>query len=379
MCNTQFVICSRAVLLFACAPLFAEQYTISTVAGDGVAGTVLKYPTALAVDSSDNIYLGDWSGTIRKLWARGGALTTVAGTGITGFSGDGSQATTAMLGKIGGIALDASGNIYIVDGENNRIRRVDASTGIITTIAGTGANIDSGDGGPAVDAGVGLPTGITVDHEGNVYFSNWSRVRKINARTGMIGTVAGGFLTAFAGDNGPAKDALFWDPIPFSVGPAADIYIADYENSRIRMVTAKTGIVTTIIGAGPCPVASVIPSTTVCQGGFSGDGGPAKDAILNHAEAAAFDVEGNLYIADTINLRIRRVDASTGVIYTIAGTGVRGFSGDGGPALAAEMTPPAGIAVDRAGRVYFSDENNHRIRMLTPVVPRPHRIRIAPQ
>jgi len=377
ICNPEFGICYRTVLLlaFACAPLFGEQYTISTVAGDGVADTVLNYPTAVTVDSSDNIYFGDWTGTIRKLWARGGAVTTVAGTGITGFSGDGGQATTAQFGKIGPMALDASGNIYVIDGENNRIRRVDASTGIITTIAGNGKNIDSGDGGPAVDAGVALPTGITIDHEGNVYFSNWSRVRKINARTGTIETVAGRFGTGFGGDNGPAIDAFFWDPVPFAVSRAGDIYIADYENSRIRMVTASTGIVTTIIGTGPCPLAPVFPSLPVCQGGFGGDGGPAKDATLNHADSAAFDREGNLYIADTINHRIRRVDASTGIIYTIAGTGVSGFSDDGGPAQVAEMTFPAGIAIDRAGKVYFSDENNHRIRVLTPVGPRPHRFR----
>jgi trimeric autotransporter adhesin len=373
MCNKQSVTWSRAVFLLACAPLFGEQYTISTVAGDGVADTVLHYPTAVAVDQSGNVYFGDWTGTIRKLWAIGGAVTTVAGTGVTGFSGDGGQAITAMLGKIGPIALDASGNVFIVDGENNRIRRVDASTGIITTVAGNGVAIDSGDGGLAVSAGVAQPTGITVDREGDLYFSNWSRVRKLNARTGTIETFAGGFFTAFSGDNGPALDARFWDPIPFAVSRAGDLYIVDFENSRIRMVTAKTGIVTPIIGTGPCPVAPVLPSVPVCQGGFGGDGGPAKDATLNHAEAAAFDAEGNLYIADTINHRIRRVDKATGIIYTIAGNGVSGFSGDGGPALAAEMTFPAGIAVDGSGRVYFADENNHRIRLLTPTGPRPHR------
>ena len=127
MCNTRFVICYRAALLFALlasAPLLAEQYTISTVAGDGTAETVLNYPTAVAVDSSDNVYFGDWTGTIRKLWANGGTVTTVAGTGITGFIGDGGQGTTAMLGKIGPMAFDASGNLFVVDGENNRIRRV---------------------------------------------------------------------------------------------------------------------------------------------------------------------------------------------------------------------------------------------------------------
>ena len=375
MCNTYFATCSRAVLLLACAPLFAEQYTISTVAGAGVADTVLNYPTAVAVDSADNVYFGDWSGMVRKLWARGGAVTTVAGTGIPGFSGDGRQATTAILGKIGPIALDASGNILIVDGENNRIRRVDISTGIITTVAGNGAPTDSGDGGLAVNAGVARPTGITVDHQGDIYFSNWARVRKVTARTGTIETVAGGLITAFSGDGGPAIDALFWDPIPFAVSRAGDLYIVDFENSRVRMVAANSGVVTTIIGTGPCPVAPIFFGVTVCHGGFGGDGGPAKDAMLNHASAAAFDTEGNLYIADTSNHRIRRVDAATGIIYTIAGNGVSGFSGDGGPAQAAGMTFPTSIAVDRSGRVYFSDENNNCIRVLTPVGAQPHGLR----
>ena len=139
------------------------------------------------------------------------------------------------------------------------------------------------------------------------------------------------------------------------------------------MVIARFGILTTIAGSGPCPPGPPFLNVLACQGGFGGDGGPAKEAILNHAQAAALDVEANLFIADTINHRIRRVDAATGVIHTIAGNGVSGYSGDGGPALVAGITFPTGIAVDRSGRVYFADENNNRIRVLTPATPRPHR------
>jgi sugar lactone lactonase YvrE len=369
----------RTILLLVCAPLFGEQYTISTIAGEGAAGTSMYYPTTVAVDSSDNIYFGGWNGSIRKIWAGGGAVTVVAGTGILGYSGDGGRATSAMIGRAVSIALDASGNLYIADGDNNRIRRVDVSTGIITTVAGTGAAIDSGDGGPAVKAGVSRPTGITVDGEGDLYFSSWSRVRKLAARTGLIETVAGQFPTSFGGDGGPAVDALFWDPVPGAVSRAGDLYIADYENSRIRMVTANTGIVTTVAGSGACATSPPPLDALVCQGGFGGDGGPARNATLNHAAAVALDGEGNLFIADTINHRIRRVDASTGLIHTIAGTGVSGFSGDGGPALAAEMTFPSSIAVDRFGKVYFTDENNNRIRMLTPAEPRSVRFRPRPR
>jgi hypothetical protein len=172
-----------------------------------------------------------------------------------------------MVGKAISLALDAAGNIYFADGDNNRIRRIDASTRIITTVAGTGAIVDSGDGGPAVSAGVARPTGITVDPSGNLYFSSsWSRVRKLISDSGVIETVAGKFGTGFNGDNGPAVDAQFWDPIPSVVNRNGDIYIADYENSRIRMVTASTGIVTTLVGSplNPfTPVPAIVETRSV--------------------------------------------------------------------------------------------------------------------
>ncbi len=334
---------------------------MSTIASD------LKNPTSVAVDSEGNIFFGDWTGFIRKIWKRDGAVTIAAGTGILGYGGDGGQATSATLGRSISIALDTAGNIYIADGDNNRIRRVEVLTGIITTIAGTGAANDSGDGGAPINAGVSRPTGITVDSAGDLYFSSsWSRVRKLSAGNGLIETIAGRFTTAFGGDGGPAIDALFWDPVPSAVNRAGDIFLADFENSRIRMISQKTGIVTTVAGSGPCPTSPPPFSTSVCRGGFSGDGGPATSASLNYASAVALDDAGNLYIADTLNHRIRRVDSSTGLITTIAGTGVSGFSGDGGPALQAEITTPASIAVDSSGNVYFADEANGRIRMLTP-------------
>ena len=352
----------RTILLLACAPLFGQHYTISTLPG----GASLNYPTSIAVDSAGDVYVSDWSGFIRKIWVKNGASIIVAGTGILGYGGDGGQATNAMLGKAIRIALDSAGNIYFADGDNNRIRRVDAATRIMTTVAGTGVARDSGDGGPAVNAGVSSPTGIAVDSAGNLYFSNWSRIRKVTASSGIIETVAGQFTTSFGGDGGPAIDALFWDPMPSAISHAGDIYIADYENSRIRVLTVHTGIVTTFAGSGACAASVPSLNAMVCQGGFAGDGGPATKAMLNYAAAVALDSAGNAYIADTINHRIRRVDASTGRIETIAGTGAAGFSGDGGPALAAEITFPAGIAVDQSGRVFFTDENNNRIRVLTP-------------
>jgi len=350
-----------------------------------VAGIALSSPTSVAVDSADNVYIADWSGFVRKLWRANDGVTVVAGTGVLGYGGDGGQATSAMIGKGGPLAVDSAGNIYIADGENNRIRRVDALTGVITTIAGTGASADSGDGALAVNAGVAHPSGITVDAAGNLYFNSWSRVRKLTAATGIIETVAGQFPTGFAGDGGPATQALFWDPVASAVDPAGNLYIADYENSRIRELAAGTGIVTTIAGSGPCSLSGAPFNVTVCKGGFAGDGGPASAAQLNYPAAVALDAQGNLFISDTINNRIRRVDAATGVIYTIAGTGVEGFSGDGGSALAAQINKPTGIAVDSSGRIYFADEGNNRDRVLTPApsglyrfsMPRPPRPRPA--
>jgi sugar lactone lactonase YvrE len=368
------------ILTLGCASLFGQHYIISTIIGEGATGALLHNPTSVAVDSADNVYFGDWSGIIRKISARDGAVTVVAGTGSLGYSGDGGPAISAMLGKGISFALDAAGNIYIADYENNRIRRVEATTGIITTVAGTGAATDSGDGGPAVNAGVFWPTGIAVDGAGDLYFSSsWSRVRKLIASTGIIETVAGRFGTSFSGDGGLATAASFWDPIPSVVDHNGNIYITDYENSRIRLVTASTGIVATIAGSSACAPGPAPFVDMVCQGGFGGDGGPAANAILNHAEAVALDSAGNLFIADTINHRIRRVDASTRIIYTIAGNGVSGFSGDGGLALAAEITFPVGIATDSFGRVYFADENNNRIRVLTPLAPPLYRFRQGPR
>jgi sugar lactone lactonase YvrE len=361
----------RTILLLACAPVFAQQYTISSIPGNSSAIAPFSNPTSVAVDPAGDVYVGDWSGFIRKIWVKDGGASIVAGTGIVGYGGDGGQATSAVIGRSINIALDAAGNLYFADGDNNRIRRVDMSTGIITTVAGTGAAADSGDGGLAVDAGVSRPTGITVDAAGHLYFSSsWSRVRRVNANTGIIETVAGQFVTSFGGDNGLAVNAQFWDPVPSAVDRSGSIYIADYENSRVRVVAANTGIVTTFAGSSVCAPGVPPLNVPICQGGFGGDGGPATNAVLNHAEAVALDVNGNVYIADTINHRIRRVDASTGLIYTIAGSGVNGFSGDGGPASAAEVSFPVGIAVDRSGKIYFADESNNRIRVLTPA-PRP--------
>ena len=220
------------ILPLVCSSLFGQQYTISTLAGDGTPATFPNSPTSVAVDAAGDVYVGDWSGYIRKIWAGNGVVTIVAGTGVLGYGGDGGPAASAMIGRSIAIALDKAENVYIADGDNNRIRRVDTTTGIIATVAV-----------------VSHPTGIAVNDAGDLYFSgSWSQVRKAAANTGVVETVAGQFLTGFGGDDGPAAEAVFWDPVPGATDRTGNLYIADYENSRIRMIDAHTGIVTSVAG-----------------------------------------------------------------------------------------------------------------------------------
>ena len=332
--------------------------TITTIAGTGELGfsgdggpaveAELYGPAGVAVDSAGNLYIAD-SGNqrIRKVDSTG-TITTIAGTGEFGFSGDGGPAVEAELYGPAGVAVDSAGNLYIADSGNRRIRKID-STGTITTIAGTGEFGFSGDGGPAVEAEFRNPYGVAVDSAGNVYIADTGnrRIRKIDS-TGTITTIAGPGEFGFSGDGGPAVEAELRNPYGVAVDSAGNVYIADSRDHRIRKVDS-TGTITTIAGTG--------------EFGFSGDGGPAVEAELRNLYGVAVDSAGNVYIADTDNHRIRKVD-STGTITTIAGTGEFGFSGDGGPAVEAEFRRPHGVAVDSAGNLYIADIRNRRIRKI---------------
>jgi sugar lactone lactonase YvrE len=337
--------------------------------GDGGPATraLINTPTGVALDAAGNLFFCDWNARIRKVAVGTGIITTVAGTGTAGYSGDGGPATSAELGGPGSVAVDAAAHIYFADVDNYRVRQISAETGIITTIAGNGSELDSGDGGLAINAGIGLAAGIAVDQAGNLYFTNGAdRVRKVETATGIITTIAGAGGSFHSGDGGPAVLAQLAQPSGVAVDGEGNIYIAARGEHRIRKISASTGIITTVAGASPGADSGVM-GIWVYQGGFSGDGGPATAALLDGAEYIAVDKAGNLYIPDTFNYRVRRVDAITGNITTIAGTGVKGFSGDDGLAVSAEMTTPSGIAVDRAGWIYFGDLFNHRIRVLRPV------------
>ena len=244
------------------------------------------------------------------------------------------------------MAVDGAGNLYIADQYNNRIRRVD-STGTITTIAGTEERGFGGDGGPATQAPLFLPTGVAVDGEGNLYIADQynHRIRRVDS-TGTITTIAGTGERRFGGDGGPAIRAQLDAPSGVAVDGAGNLYIADASNHRIRKVDS-IGTITTIAGTG--------------EQGFGGNGGSASQAHLFFPTGVAVDGAGNLYIADVGNHRIRKVD-STGTITTFAGTGERGFGGPGGPAVQAQLDAPSGVAVDEAGNLYIADQYNHRIR-----------------
>jgi hypothetical protein len=325
----------------------------------------LDQPTDVKADWAGNLYFCDWSGRIFRLTAVTGKVAVVAGTGTPGFSGDGGPAIDAQLGGPGSLVLDAAGDIYFADPYNYRVRKITRATGIIETVAGNGTISNSGDNGPALEAGIGMVSGVAVDGLGNLYFTDGgSVVRKVTAGSGIITTCAGTGTTGHSGDGGPAVAAEIDQPNGLALDLQGNLYIAARGEHRIRKVNARTGVITTIAGDSvgqPSPFFGIV----IFQGGFSGDGGPATSALLNDPENVAVDAVGDVYISDTMNSRIRKVDAKTGVIDTIAGTGVDGYTGDVGPALDAEMSYPAGIAIDPWG-IYFADLDNGAIRALLP-------------
>ena len=336
--------------------------TITTIAGTGTKGfsgdgglatsAQLSYPAGVAVDGKRNVYIADrFNLRVRKISA-GGRITTIAGNGRYGSSGDGGPATSARLYYPVWVAADRVGNVYITDGRdedlNTRVRKV-SPNGTITAFAGTVSSIGgfSGDGGPATSAQLNSPRGLAVDAQGNVYIADAgnNRVRKVSLG-GTITTIAGTGKRGFSGDGGPATSAQLSVPVEVAVDRKGNVYIVDAYNLRVRKVS-RGGTITTIAGTG--------------KRGSSGDGGPATSARLNWPEGLAVDRQGNVYITDADTSRVRKVGVD-GRITTIAGTGKQGFSGDSGPAASAQLYRPRGLAVDGQGNVYISDAYNQRVR-----------------
>lgn len=347
-----------ASLLLAASPLWAQQNPISTTAGDGILPPGATVGRGVVTDGVGNLYFSDIAS--HRIWKRSpsGMITAFAGNGSGGYSGDGGPATSAQLRSPWGMAVDADGNLYIGDDQDSRVRKV-APDGIITTIAGNGTNGYSGDGGPATNAQLWGPVRVAVDTAGDVYIADSanSRIRKVSP-SGIISTIAGTGGYAYSGDGGPAVNAQFQWPSGVAVDRDGNVYVVDdgcifFDNcsNRIRKISTN-GVITTFAGNGP--------------GGYSGDGGPAVNAQLGFDfEGVAVDRAGNVYIADTSNHRIRRVSPD-GIITTIAGNGIGGYSGDGGQAIRAQLNGPADVFVDSAGNLYIADLGNVRIRKVFP-------------
>ncbi|MBI4478483.1 MAG: hypothetical protein HY651_00505 [Acidobacteria bacterium] len=323
------------------------QYGFS---GDGVQATAtrLASPAGLAIDGSGNLYIADLNNHRVRNVDTNGIITTYAGDGVAGFAGDGGLATSASMKQPSGVAIDSSGNLYIADSSNLRVRMV-SPAGLMSTVAGTGVDGSAGDGGPATSATLGFPYAVAVDAAGNLYIGGAfnGRIRKVNS-SGTITTVAGGGSN-FPGDGGLATNAALSSARGVAVDATGILYIGESFNARIRSVSSD-GTITTLAGTGLT--------------NFAGDGGPAISASLSQPYHVAVDADGNLYIADWLNHRIRKVSAN-GIISTVAGTGVAGYSGDGDSAVSASLKEPHGVEVDAAGNIYFSDSSNNRIRKIS--------------
>ena len=366
---------------------------ITTLAGNGTKGSSgdggpptsaqLDQPTGVAVDGAGNVYIAD------RLWIRKvskGVITNLAGNGTQGFSGDGGPPTNAQFSFAAGVAVDPANNVYIGDVYNNRIRKI--SNGIITTVTG-GGKAGLGDNGPPTQAQLNSPNGLALDTSGALYIADGQnfRIRKVTG--GVITTVAGNGANALSGDGGLATNAQLGTPAELGIDPAGSVYVADKENNSVRKVS--NGVISTV--QPPSPVRNFLDGgmqitvdnrgniysftdvtisrvsngmTTLVAGnggyGFGGDGGPAVKARITYPLSLTVDAAGNLYFVDYGNGRVRKV--SNGVISTVAGNGVLGFTGDGGSATSAQLFPRA-IAVDSAGDLYIADENHHRIRKVS--------------
>jgi sugar lactone lactonase YvrE len=352
---------------------------IATVAGNGTTGysgnggpaiaAQLNQPSCAVADSAGNLYIGDVeTNTIRKVAAGTGTISLYAGNGVPAYSGDGGPAVSASMFAPTGCVLDSTGNLYVAEAGNNILREIAASTGIITTVAGNGAGDGcssgsfSGDGGPATKAELYCPYGVAIDASGDLFISDSDnqRVREVNARTGVITTIAGNGTYGYSGNGGAATDAMIGNPQQLALDSSGNLYIVEQGKCVSAKVNLSTGIISTVAGNGTIGTGVTSTGSVV-----KGDGGPATMAQLSLPQGVALDPAGNIFIADSGSQRVRKVDASTGVITTVVGTTL-GYSGNGGPAAQAQLHDPWGLFFDASGNLYIADSFNAVIRKVTP-------------
>ena len=341
-----------------------QSWIITTIAGTGERGfsgdgepaaqAQLNSPFDVGFDPAGNLYFSDtFNHRIRRVDAHTGVITTVAGNGAAGYAGDGGPATAASFNEPYGIAVDRDGNIYVADRHNHCARRIDGASGIVTTCAGNGMAGHAGDGGPAAQAGMVEPNGLGFDpaHR-RLFIADVAdhRVRVVDLSSGKIATFAGTGVAAHSGDGGLASGAGVFGARAVKVAADGTVFILERQGSTLRAVDPRTGIIATVAGTG--------------ARGYGGDGGPARDAVFDAPKEFALDPAGDILIVDTESHAIRRIDAASGIVETIAG-GHKGTEGDGGRATAAGLGRPHGAVVGPDGAIYIGDTENHRIRKLT--------------
>jgi len=356
-------------LLFAAFFTFAVCTThaqiITTYAGNGAPGYMgdnspatnaeLGNPVGgVAIDASGNLYIADVNNYCVRKVSAAGVITTFAGGSPATATGDGGPATAAYIKTPHAVAVDAAGNVYIAD-QNNLIRKVTVSTGIITTVAGNGASAATGDGGPATAASINQPQALAIDASGNIYIADYgnNKIRLVTASTGKISTFAGNGTPGSTGDGSPATAAELKGPSGLAIDAAGNVYISDLGNSKIREVLKSNGNIIAYAGNGTA--------------GPTGDGMMATAVEFNSPAGLAIDISGSLYVADAANNRIRRVSAASGIVTTVVGNGSPAYLGDNGPATAAEISDPVSITFDATGNMFISDAYNNRIRKVTPI------------